>query len=82
MMTPPPKHVVSAWLSASNVVYKELQGNRDTPVDLGRSQTVLTAQTCAQLEGLSTFQVPFFHLLDLREPEILTTPRIVCMFAP
>ena len=37
-------------------------------MDLGRSQTVLTVQTCAQLEGLSKLQVPFFYLLDLREP--------------
>ena len=37
-------------------------------MDLGRIQTFLTAQTCAQLEGLSTFQVPFFRFLDLREP--------------
>ena len=64
----PPKHVVSEWLSATNVVSKTLQANRDTTVDPGCSKTVLTAQTCAHLEGLSTYQVPFFFFLDLREP--------------
>ena len=59
---------MSAWLSVSNLVYKSLQDTRDKIVDLGRSQTVLTAQTYAQLEGLSTFQVTFFRFLDLREP--------------
>ena len=37
---------------------------------LGRSKTVLTAQTCAQLEGLSTYQVLFFYFLDLGEPHV------------
>ena len=64
----PPKHVVSVCLSASNIVSKSLQATQDTTVDLDRSQTVLMAQICAHIEGLSTFQVPFFRFLDLMEP--------------